>query len=97
MSDFEDPLKVIEFGNCGIGDGSFLTKHNALVVGLKQFSASSYKLEISNIPGAVLGGYNYKLDVFENLEEIEQFIAQWAKPGKLVPPYHFHRIKKASQ
>lgn len=87
-------MKIIEFSNCGVGDGQFLVRHVALVTGLKTFTSQSYKLDISLIPGAAFGGYNYILTIYESETEIEQFLNNWAQPIGLKRPLNFLPTKK---
>ena len=87
-------IKIIEFSNCGCGDGQFITKHCDLLCGLKKFDERCFKIAVSNIPGAMLGGYNYRLEVYDNFEQIEQFLRNWAFPNQLVRPLNFIIPKK---
>jgi hypothetical protein len=89
----DDDAHVVKFGNCGTGDGSFLTRHVALVNGLKQFPSDACTLQTRCIPASRSGGYNYTLNIISHREQIGEFLQSWARPDGLMRPYDFS-IKK---
>ncbi len=72
---------IFKFHNSGFGDGTFLTRHTALVQELKQFDPNAFKLLVENIPGASCGGYNYTIRVKEGTveEEINSLLQRWSR------------------
>ena len=63
--------KILRLSNPGFGDATFRTNDKRLKQVLSKYPDYSHCLSSFQIPNSICGGYNYKLYLFSQCDEIE--------------------------